>query len=700
MVLDELRLVEHESAPREHVELVEVEPEQGVGHHDDVGPPRRLGHAGATARGRLGDGQDRERRGEPTDLRRPVVDHARGGDDEPGRLGVATRTGGLVARIGDQGDGLQRLAQPHVVGEHSAEAVVAQVGEPGVAVGLVAAQRGLHARGQRAWGDAAGGRERGECLAPRRRLGVDDTELLELRPQVDVVPTHAEPVANVLLEAARLLDQPTELTQLGLVEAQVRSAREDEQLLLRGQGPQELVEGHLLAVHRHGDGQVQPVPGCLSGCRGHGDGGRLGGLAVVDRGAADRDQDALVQLEHRQGVAGEREHRQADEHADAGQPVAGGRGSPEMRVVLDQPVQRGEDLLLGGRVPADRGVVATRAAQRHPGRVRGVGAGHRVAPAPLRIEPSLAVMLQVELEQGSGQLGQREGAVPAGDRVQGAKRGKDVVRERLGLRVGDADGRLAGEGGESGIERLGQPRQSEPGGLRRRVVGAHVPGEDAVRRSSDEAEPFRGDALAVDDEGDGDDQGVVLTGDVDGRLDSLGEHRHRCLPAVVEGEGDARRDDLIQYVPQQRGVDPIEVQPGVAGVVGEVEPVEGGQGADGVPLARGAGVVRVRQARPGEPALHPAALAAHRHEAGEEPGRLRARRVAGREEWRLHAQLQAEVPRTVTERSDRRRSGDGRQLGQPRGRHGTLGLMGRWRGGGRVEQCRDVLAGCLQRAGA
>ena len=240
------------------------------------------------------------------------------------------------------------------------------------------------------------------------------------------------------------------------------------------------------------------------------------------------------------------------------------------------------------------------------------------------------------------------------------------MHERVGVAARDPHRGLARQRRECLIERLGQPGQPQPGGLGRGIVGFHVPREDAVRGPADETEPARGEDLAVDDERDGDEHGGVLPADVDARLDALGQEYHRRLGAVVEGDRDTRRDDLLQHVPQQRGVDALEVQPGVAGVVGEVEPVQGGERAEGVALARGAGVVRVRQGRPGAPALHPATPTAHDHEPGVQARCLRARGVAGLRQRRLDAQLEADLSAGETEGVRRRGSRRRGQLRQPR----------------------------------
>ena len=61
-------------------------------------------------------------------------------------------------------DGLQRLAEPHVVGEHAARAERAQALQPGHPFVLVRAQRGVHAPATSR--RCARARQRGERLAP------------------------------------------------------------------------------------------------------------------------------------------------------------------------------------------------------------------------------------------------------------------------------------------------------------------------------------------------------------------------------------------------------------------------------------------------------------------------------------------------------------------------------------------------------
>ena len=90
-------------------------------------------------------------RREPPQLAPPVPDEARRRDDQRRRVQAARLL------LGDEvGDRLQRLAEPHVVGQHAARAVRAQVLQPAQAVLLVRAQRRAQVAGHRRRSGRAG----------------------------------------------------------------------------------------------------------------------------------------------------------------------------------------------------------------------------------------------------------------------------------------------------------------------------------------------------------------------------------------------------------------------------------------------------------------------------------------------------------------------------------------------------------------
>ena len=148
VVLDELRLVEHERRPRAFPEGVGVDAEHGIRRHHEVGPRDGLGDAAAAALGRLAERDHPQRRREPRGLGEPGRQHRGGGHHQErgvcrpltSRARRALCVGRLLAvlhRAQDHREGLHRLAQTHVVGEDAAEPGPAQEGQPLVAAVLV-----------------------------------------------------------------------------------------------------------------------------------------------------------------------------------------------------------------------------------------------------------------------------------------------------------------------------------------------------------------------------------------------------------------------------------------------------------------------------------------------------------------------------------------------------------------------------------
>jgi hypothetical protein len=100
--------------------------------------------------------EDLQRGREPPDLALPVAQHRGGADDERGEA--------LAGPPEEVGHELQRLAEPHVVGEQRAEAEGPEGGQPRVPAGLVAAEGAVQAGRARQLGWVADG---GNDLAER-----------------------------------------------------------------------------------------------------------------------------------------------------------------------------------------------------------------------------------------------------------------------------------------------------------------------------------------------------------------------------------------------------------------------------------------------------------------------------------------------------------------------------------------------------
>mmetsp|Transcript_777 Transcript_777/g.1934 ORF Transcript_777/g.1934 Transcript_777/m.1934 type:complete len:580 (+) Transcript_777:999-2738(+) len=146
-VLDDVPLVQDDVQPAGRLQPGDVRAAGLVAHDDDVvaaGLPR-LAQGGARGGGAL-VAQRAEHAvlaQEALDLRCPVP-HQRGGAGDQGgqpQLAAFALLHALVCGGGGDGDGLQRLAQPHVVRQHAVQPEFAQEGEPVDALLLVRAQR-------------------------------------------------------------------------------------------------------------------------------------------------------------------------------------------------------------------------------------------------------------------------------------------------------------------------------------------------------------------------------------------------------------------------------------------------------------------------------------------------------------------------------------------------------------------------------
>jgi hypothetical protein len=118
-VLDRLRLVDNGETPAGLAEPIEPE-QRGVAGHDEIDTSEVLGRSRFQPLGRrergMGD-EHVERRGEALGLGRPVGDERRRRDNEA-RPALAA----ALANRQQQRENLDRLAEPHVVGETGPEA--------------------------------------------------------------------------------------------------------------------------------------------------------------------------------------------------------------------------------------------------------------------------------------------------------------------------------------------------------------------------------------------------------------------------------------------------------------------------------------------------------------------------------------------------------------------------------------------------
>ena len=210
-ILHELRFVEHQPRPSDALVLLEAEPEQRVGGHDDVG-------AAGQGRERLFGGGDRahgERWDKPCGLCDPVGHDGGGGDDE--------KRGARPCRVcvRDQGECLQRLAETHVVGKNAAEPLIPEKRQPVEALFLVGPECGVDAGGERGRLNRIDAEKPRRRLSPRLRFERLVGEILKLRPEAGLVAadTHA---GLPLGHGGGLIDEPLQFFEHRLVEREVR----------------------------------------------------------------------------------------------------------------------------------------------------------------------------------------------------------------------------------------------------------------------------------------------------------------------------------------------------------------------------------------------------------------------------------------------------------------------------------------------
>ena len=89
----------------------------------------------------------------------------------------------LLTRVRDQRQGLQGLAEAHVVGQHPAQPVAPEEGQPVESALLVGAELGCDPRRQGGRGHVLHVAEALDGLAPGHRLDALVSEVVELGPE-------------------------------------------------------------------------------------------------------------------------------------------------------------------------------------------------------------------------------------------------------------------------------------------------------------------------------------------------------------------------------------------------------------------------------------------------------------------------------------------------------------------------------------
>ena len=247
-VLDELRLVEHDDRPVDGRERLVVEPQHRVRRDDDVGIDRERP---ALRRRRAAHG-DVEPGGEPRRLVVPGAQHRRGRHDEDG----ATFAG--LARVEQQRQHLQGLAEPHVVGEHAAEPVPPPEGEAVEALLLVGAQPRVEAGGRWRRDEVAGGAQLAGGGPPRHRRQRLVGEVFEVFPQRQLIAADAG-AGLPFGELRRLIEQRAQPVEARVREREVAAVGEQQLLAAQRQGGEERSERDAAPVDLDEKAQIEPI---------------------------------------------------------------------------------------------------------------------------------------------------------------------------------------------------------------------------------------------------------------------------------------------------------------------------------------------------------------------------------------------------------------------------------------------------------
>ncbi len=266
MVLDALGLVEHHHTPADRLQEGPVDAHAVVGGHDDsrcdrgstvAGRPRtapdhaplplrsRPGHEHLALGTRALQGRHGHSRREAGELVQPVEHEGGGAGDEHRRFQPPRVPQALHER-----DGLERLAEAHLVGEDAAEAEGGEPREPAEALQLVGTQRGGQAR-------------RG--LHGTARLLHPAQVVLEGRVahRVGILPIEVErlvggnlrrAVQKIVGRHAQIAHHLAEMRHIALGkrhDAPVAHAVEALAATQRGEHRRQLVAGHVAVAHVH-----------------------------------------------------------------------------------------------------------------------------------------------------------------------------------------------------------------------------------------------------------------------------------------------------------------------------------------------------------------------------------------------------------------------------------------------------------------
>ena len=165
-----------------------------------------------------------------------------------------------VLRVLEQRQGLQRLAEPHVVGQDAAEPVRPQEREPLEPGQLVGPQlrvdRGGHRHRRRSRSTASSPRT-WRCHAAAWWPTTPSAASSSHRPAWNRLIRSA--AVRLVLQRAGLVDEPGERGELRLVQGEVRAVGEQQVRLAVRERDEQVGERHLAALDGDRDAEVEPV---------------------------------------------------------------------------------------------------------------------------------------------------------------------------------------------------------------------------------------------------------------------------------------------------------------------------------------------------------------------------------------------------------------------------------------------------------
>ena len=170
----------------------------------------------------------------------------------------------------DQRQRLQGLAQPHVIGQNSAEAVLEQERQPSEALDLVGAQVRVQSGRDVDLGDGVDLAQARHEIRPGGVLRGLVGEFLEILVQRGLIAADLRVLRGEAIERGRLGEEFAQGVEGVVVEGEVRTVVEQQVRLFGRERCEQLGERDLVAVDRHIDAQVEPV-GVVSGLGAHRD---------------------------------------------------------------------------------------------------------------------------------------------------------------------------------------------------------------------------------------------------------------------------------------------------------------------------------------------------------------------------------------------------------------------------------------------